>query len=148
MLGTVYRKGKEPATLRVPVSDPDASVSLAVDEDGWAGVGTTARGGASGSNLYLFDPDQKKPVWGRAANTEVEKAPAPEKGQYGTPTLPDGRRKELPQRDEKVWAPLSVAIHANGGKRLIGAADYQGWQRWVQASVPANVFNIIASQQK
>lgn len=29
-----------------------------------------------------------------------------------------------------------------------GFVGVQGWQRWVQASVPANVFNIIASQQK
>jgi metallo-beta-lactamase class B len=130
----VYRKGKELVTLRVPVSDPDAAVSLAVDEDGWAVVGTTTRGEKPGTNLHLFDPDQKKPVWSRAANTDVEKAPAPEKGLYGTPTLPDGTRKELPQRDEKVYAPLSVAIQVSGGKRLIAAADYQGWQRWVRSS--------------
>jgi metallo-beta-lactamase class B len=131
---TVYRRDKEPATLRVPISDPDASVALAVDESGWAVVGTTTRASAPGNNLYLFDPDQKKPVWSRPANTEVEKAPALEKGRYGTPTLPDGTRKELPQRDEKVWAPLSVAISVNGTKRLIATADYQGWQRWVRSS--------------
>src|SRR5262245_31827438 len=130
----VYRKDKEPTTLRVPISDPDASVSLAVDESGWAVVGTTTRESAPSSNLHLFDPDQKKPVWSRAANTDVGKAPTLEKGQYGTPTLPDGTRKELAQRDEKVWAPLSVAIHANGGRRLIAVADYQGWQRWVRSS--------------
>jgi metallo-beta-lactamase class B len=131
---TVYRKDKEPATLRVPISDPDASVALAVDGSGWAVVGTTTRESALGSNLYLFDPDRQKPVWSRAVNKGVEKAPTLEKGQYGTPTMPDGTRKELPQRDEKVWAPLSVAIHVNDGKRLIGAADYQGWQRWVRSS--------------
>jgi glyoxylase-like metal-dependent hydrolase (beta-lactamase superfamily II) len=130
----IYRKNKDPVTLRVPVNDPDASVSLAVDEGGWAVVGTTTRDGAPGSNLHLFDPDQKKPVWSRAVNKDVERAPAPEKGKYGTPTLPDGTRAELPQRDEKVWAPLSVAIGANGGRRLIAAADYQGWQRWVRSS--------------
>jgi metallo-beta-lactamase class B len=130
----VYRKDKEQHTLRVPISDPDASVSLAVDGSGWAVVGTTTRESALGSNLHLFDPDQERPVWSRAVNTGVEKAPTPEKGQYGTPTLPDGTRKELSQREEKVWAPLSVAINANGGKRLIGAADYQGWQRWVRSS--------------
>src|SRR5262245_544493 len=65
---TVYRKDREPATLRVPVSDPDASMSLAVDESGWAVVGTTTREGTPGNNLHLFDPDQKKPVWSRAAN--------------------------------------------------------------------------------
>jgi len=127
----IYRKGKEPVTLRVPVNEPDASVSLAVDDAGWAVVGCTATGG---NNLYLFDPDQKKPVWSRAVNKEVDKAPSLEKGVYGTPTLPDGSKKELPQRDEKVWAPLSVAIHSDGKKRLIAAADYQGWQRWVRSS--------------
>src|SRR5262249_48907257 len=76
----------------------------------------------------------KKPVWSRAANKDVEKAPAPEKGIYGTPTLPDGTRAELPQRDEKVWAPLSVAIHLEGDRRRIAVADYQGWQRWVRSS--------------
>jgi metallo-beta-lactamase class B len=131
---TVYRKNKEPVTLRVPVNDPDASVSLAVDDDGWVVVGTTAHEGKPENNLHLFDPDQKKPVWSRAANTEVEKAPALEVGRYGTPTLPDGTRKELPQRDEKVYAPLSVAITVSDGKRWIAAADYQGWQRWVRSS--------------
>src|SRR5579864_1841576 len=53
---SIYRKGKEPTTLRVPISDPDASVSLAVDESGWAVVGTTSRASAPGSNLHLFDP--------------------------------------------------------------------------------------------
>ncbi len=128
----VYRKDKEPATIRVPVSDPDASVSLAVDENGWAVVGAATRDG--GNNLFLFDPDQKTPVWSRAANKAVEKAPALEKGLYGTPTLPDGTRAELPQRDEKVWAPLSVAIHSDGAKKRIAVADYQGWQRWVRSS--------------
>src|SRR5262249_52875435 len=50
------------------------------------------------------------------------------------PTLPDGSKNELPQRDEKVWAPLSVAIHSVGRKLLVAAADYQGWQRWVRSS--------------
>src|SRR5262249_41044745 len=51
----IHRKGKEPATLRVPVNDPDASLSLAVDDSGWAVVGTTTRESAAGNNLYLFD---------------------------------------------------------------------------------------------
>src|SRR6516162_2893310 len=130
----IYRKGKEPAVVRLPVNEPDATLSLAVDESGWAVVGATTRESAAGANLFLIDPDQKKPVWSRAANKEVEKAPALEKGIYGTPTLPDGSKKELPQRDEKVWAPLSVAIHSDGAKRLIAVADYQGWQRWVRSS--------------
>src|ERR1043166_3467767 len=76
----IYRKDKEPATLRVPVNEPDASVSLAVDDAGGAVVGGTA---SSGNNLHLFDPDQKKPVWSRAVNKDVDKAPPLEKGVYG-----------------------------------------------------------------
>src|SRR5262249_29861905 len=131
---TIHRKNKEPASVRLPINDPNASVSLAVDESGWAVVGATTRESVPGDNLYLIDPDKKKPIWTRAANKEVEKAPALEKGQYGTPTLPERTRAELPQRDEKVWAPLSVAIHSDGAKKLIAVADYQGWQRWVRSS--------------
>src|SRR5262249_51683418 len=127
----IHRKDKEPSVIRLPVSDPDATLSLAVDDSGWAVVGATTR---DSTNFYLIDPDQKKPVWSRAVNKEVDKAQALEKGQYGTPTLPGGKREELPQRDEKVWAPLAVAIGSKGGKRLIAAADYQGWQRWVRSS--------------
>jgi metallo-beta-lactamase class B len=130
----IHRKDREPARVRLPITDPDASVALAVDESGWAVVGATTRAGAPGDNLFLIDPDKKKPVWARAANKEVEPAPALEKGQYGTPTLPDGTRAELPQRDEKVWAPLSVAIHSDGANKRIAVADYQGWQRWVRSS--------------
>ncbi len=134
----IYREGKKPTTLRVPVNEPDASVSLAVDDAGWAVVGCTATGG---NNLHLFDPDQKKPVWSRPVNKDVDKAPPLEKGVYGMPTLSDGTRKELPQRDEKVWAPLSVAIHSDGAKRRIAAADYQGWQRWVRSSATMKADN-------
>jgi len=130
----IYRKSKEPASVRLSINDPNASVSLAVDESGWAVIGATSRASVPGDTVYLIDPDKKKPIWTRAANKEVEKAPALEKGQYGTPTLPDGSHGQLPQRDDKVWAPLSVAIHSEGPKKLIAVADYQGWQRWVRSS--------------
>jgi hypothetical protein len=130
----IHRKNKAPASVRLPINDPNASLSLAVDESGWAVVGATTRKSVPGDNLYLIDPDKRKPVWTRAANKEVEKAPALEKGRYGTPTLADGTRAELPQRDEKVWAPLSVAIHSKGANKRIAVADYQGWQRWVRSS--------------
>src|SRR5262249_52632234 len=78
--------------------------------------------------------------WSRPASTDADEAPRPEKGLYGRPTLPDGSREELPQRDEKAWAALAVALHVGEGddvtraKRLVAAADYQGWQRWVRSS--------------
>jgi hypothetical protein len=128
----VEREGNAASALRVPLNNPDASLALAVEEGGWAVVGTTSSGGKS--NLHAFDPDKMAPVWSRPVNKDVEKAPALEKGLYGTPTLPDGTRAELPQRDEKVWAPLAVAIHGAGVKKLIAVADYQGWQRWVRSS--------------
>lgn len=130
----IHRTGKEPAIVRLPINDPDASMSLAVDEHGWAVVGSTTRESAASGNLFLINPDQKKPVWTRAVSKDVAEAPALEKGRYGTPTLPDGTRRELPQRDEKAWAPLAVALHSADGRKLIAAADYQGWQRWVRSS--------------
>jgi hypothetical protein len=69
----IYRKAREPAIVRLPVNDPDASVSLAVDDRGWAVVGTTTRASAATSNLFLIDSDQKKPVWSRAANKGFER---------------------------------------------------------------------------
>ena len=35
---------------------------------GWAVVGATTRESVPGDNLYLIDPDNKKPIWIRAAN--------------------------------------------------------------------------------
>jgi hypothetical protein len=98
--------------------------------------------------LHVLAPSRPKPLWSRPLNTEAAEAPRPEKGRYGTPTLPDGRREELPQRDEKVWAPLAVAVHAEGAadaagaKRLVAAADYQGWQRWVRSSATGRDENL------
>src|SRR5262249_15452651 len=50
------------------------------------------------------------------------------------PTLPDGRREALPQRDVSVSAPLSIALDAGPDLRRIAVADYPGWQRWVRSS--------------
>jgi metallo-beta-lactamase class B len=124
----------QPGIARFPVGKNDLSVAIAVAPDGVAVVGTTAGGASPGSNLHVVSPGQKQPLWSRPVQTGTEPAPRPEKGLYGTPTLPDGRREELPQRDEKVWAPLSVAVHGEGSRRLVAAADYQGWQRWVRSS--------------
>src|SRR5262245_3084344 len=52
----IHRKGKEPVSVRLPVNDPEASISLAVDEAGWVVVGTTRRESAPDDNLFLIDP--------------------------------------------------------------------------------------------
>jgi metallo-beta-lactamase class B len=124
-------------TVSFPVQPTAIPVAMAGDPTGAVVVGTTAapsKSDAAPPNLHVLVPLRPKPFWSRPLNTETAEAPRPEKGCYGTPTLPDGRREELPQRDEKVWAPLAVAIHADGEKRLVAAADYQGWQRWVRSS--------------
>jgi glyoxylase-like metal-dependent hydrolase (beta-lactamase superfamily II) len=123
----------QPGSARIPLGKDDLSVALAVDSLGEAVVGTTVGAGSGKTNLYVVQAGQKQPLWSRPVQTEVDTAPRPEKGLYGTPTLPDGRREELPQRDEKVWGPLALAVHVEGPKsatpkRLVAAADYQGWQ--------------------
>jgi metallo-beta-lactamase class B len=114
------------------------AVSLATSPTGLTVVGTAvpeAPGAPARPNLHVLQPAKKAPVWTRPVNRETEPAPRPEKGLYGSPTLPDGTREELPQRDEKVWAPLAVAVHVGEkDKALIAAADHQGWQRWVRSS--------------
>src|SRR5215831_8477762 len=54
----IHRKDKEPVSVRLPINDPNASVSLAVDESGWAVVGVTTRESVPRDNLYLIDPDK------------------------------------------------------------------------------------------
>src|SRR5437870_2295314 len=128
--------GKMVPFLLQPTAVP---VAVAGEPGGAVVVGTTAapsKQDKAPPTLHVLDPSRPKPLWSRPLNTETAEAPRPEKGRYGKPTVPDGRRAELPQRDEKVWAPLAVAIHVEeaGGKRLVAAADYQGWQRWVRSS--------------
>jgi glyoxylase-like metal-dependent hydrolase (beta-lactamase superfamily II) len=129
--------GAAPAITRLPLRGSAMPVCLAVGDKGLAVVGTTAapaKGDKAPANLHLLLPGRARPVWSRPLSRQTEDAPQPEKGLYGTPTLPDGRRRELPQRDEKVWAPLAVALHVRGTKRLVASADYQGWQRWIRSS--------------
>lgn len=134
---TWHSKTTETA-IRLPLADDEVALAVAVDQDKVAVVGGVVHGGAKGGqrpNLFLVAPGEKTPRWSRPALTEVDAAPPPEKGLYGEPTLPDGRREPLPQRDEKTWAALSVAITTlPTGKRRIASADYQGWQRWVRSS--------------
>jgi metallo-beta-lactamase class B len=138
-------------TVPFPLQATAIPVAVAGDPRGVVVVGTTAtpsKKDTAPPNLHVLDPSRPKPLWSRPLNTETAKAPQPEKGRYGTPTLPDGRREELPQRDDKVWAPLAVAVHAEeatdaaGAKWLVAAADYQGWQRWVRSSATSQDENL------
>jgi glyoxylase-like metal-dependent hydrolase (beta-lactamase superfamily II) len=139
----VHWLGAAGKTVYFPLQPTAIPVAIAVDPTGVVVVGITATPSKKDSlppNLHILDPSRPKPLWSRPLNIETAEAPQPEKGRYGTPTLPDGRREELPQRDENVWAPLAVAVHAEGMadagevKRLFAAADYKGWQRWVRSA--------------
>src|SRR5262249_59411733 len=102
------------AAGRFPRGGDALAVSLAAGPAGITVVGTTATappGARPRANLHVLRPAQKAPAWSRPANLETDSTPPPEHGLYGKPTLPDGSREELPQRDEKVWAPLAVAVH-------------------------------------
>jgi glyoxylase-like metal-dependent hydrolase (beta-lactamase superfamily II) len=112
------------------------TTSLVVTPTGEALVGCAVGGEGDNApeNLFLLKRGEKKPLWVRGANTNVAASPAVEKGPYGRPTLPNGQRSELPQRDEKVWAPLSMALYQDAGIQYVATADYQGWQRWIRSS--------------
>jgi metallo-beta-lactamase class B len=132
----VHWLGAAGKTASFPLQPTAVPVAVAGEPGGIVVVGTTAapsKQDKAPPNLHVLDPSRTKPLWSRPLTDAVGPA-HPEEGRYGKPTLPDGQRKELPQRDEKVWAPLAVAVHVEGAKRLVAAADYQGWQRWVRSS--------------
>jgi metallo-beta-lactamase class B len=140
----VHWLGATGKTISFPLAPTAVPVALAGDPRGVVVVGTTATPSRqdTAANLHVLDPSRPKPLWSRPLNPATAEAPQPEKGRYGTPTLPDGRREELPQRDDKVWAPLAVGVHAEGTKWLVAAADYQGWQRWVRSSATEREENL------
>jgi glyoxylase-like metal-dependent hydrolase (beta-lactamase superfamily II) len=129
--------GGTPVSRPYPRGSDAVTTAFAAGPDGQVAIGCTSRLDARddpGPNLFLLDTENSRPLWARAALADVSDTPAPERGVYGTPTLPDGRRDELPQHDVRVSAPLSLALDARPGLRFIATADYPGWQRWVRSS--------------
>jgi glyoxylase-like metal-dependent hydrolase (beta-lactamase superfamily II) len=113
------------------------TVALAIGAAGHALVGCAAHGAddrRGEHNLFLLAPGSRKPSWSRPVLKYTDKGRRPEKGIYGSPTLPDGKREELPQKDDPVFAPLSLALYGRDAPELIATADYPGWQRWVRSS--------------
>ncbi len=78
---------------------------------------TNAKRGSG--NLFLLQQGESRLVWSRPMVADVDPAPLLETGVYGPPA-PE-------YRDEKLYAPLAVAIDDDG--QHIAVADYQGWQR-------------------
>jgi hypothetical protein len=69
-----------------------------------------------------------------AGNVRGRQVPGGGEGVYGTPTLRDGRREELPQHDLPVVGPSSLAVNRGKSLTRIASADYPGWQRWIRSS--------------
>jgi hypothetical protein len=139
------------ATAAFPLPQSAIPVAVAAGDRGVVAVGTAVaapKDAPRPTNLHVLQPANPQLLWSRPVNTETAEAPRPEEGRYGTPTSPGGRREALPQRDAKVWAPLAVAVHMGAGedvvkaKRLVAAADYQGWQRWVRSSATGEEENL------
>jgi hypothetical protein len=108
------RPGSQPAaTAHIPLAPEAVTVSQAVHRSGTVVAGCAVAPTDADSppqNLFVFARGAVKPVWSRPLVVDVADSTRPEKGRYGTPTLRDGRRDELPQRDLRVLAPLSIAI--------------------------------------
>jgi glyoxylase-like metal-dependent hydrolase (beta-lactamase superfamily II) len=123
------------ATIRPP--EESVTVSLAVHRSGAAVAGYAVSPNANGDpsdNLFLFARNEPQSSWSRPMLAEVADSVRPEMGRYGTPTLPDGKRDELPQQDLPVFAPLSIAVDGEPQLTRIATADYRGFQRWIRSS--------------
>jgi len=140
--------------------------ALAAGDGGFVLVGWATPDGSAGKdsnrplppNLILVrcqdTPRQSAtPQWSRPCTLDVDPAPTPELGDYGTP-IPNGdpgaldapaeppAPARLQQYDQKIYAPLSVALRVppSGSDSVepahlrIAAADYQGWHRWVRSN--------------
>jgi glyoxylase-like metal-dependent hydrolase (beta-lactamase superfamily II) len=139
------------AMAAFPLPEAAIPIAVAVGGRGIVVVGTAVASSKSGTgpgNLHVLQSANPRMLWSRAVNKDTDEAPPLEKGRYGAPTLPDGRREALPQRDEQVGAPLAVALHVAASPdilkvpHLVAAADYQGWQRWVRSSATGKDENL------
>src|SRR5262249_53455351 len=87
------------ATATFPLDDAAIPIPVSGERNGFIVVGTTAApaNDKMPPNLHVLHTSRPKPLWSRAVQAQTAAAARPEKGRYGTPTLPNGRRQELPQ---------------------------------------------------
>jgi glyoxylase-like metal-dependent hydrolase (beta-lactamase superfamily II) len=129
--------GDEPrAVVRLPRPEGVVATAFAVHASGRAVAACSGlkEDGTQQGNVFVVDPGADTPQWSRTANTAVDSVAAVEPGTYGGPTLPDGSRGPLPQRDLPVVAALSIACGTGPRLDRIATADYGGWQRWIRSS--------------
>jgi glyoxylase-like metal-dependent hydrolase (beta-lactamase superfamily II) len=130
-------EAKPTAQVEFPRPKDAVTLSMVASASGHVLVGCAVKPATDGPpipNLFLLAPGGPKPLWSRPALTDTDHSGPPEKGQYGTPTLPDGSHAELPQKDVPVVGPLSLALHGGDVPDRIATADYPGWQRWIRSS--------------
>jgi hypothetical protein len=115
--------------------------ALAVHRSGAAVIGGYADGAPrtdSPCNLLVVQPGVAAPLWSRPVFRDVGEAQPPEPGAYGRPRLEDGSCPTLAQRDEPLFAPLSIAVtreaEFSASATRFATADYPGWRRWVCSS--------------
>lgn len=130
--------GRQPKfTVELPWSNEAVSTVVATHSSGAVVAGFAVLKSTADppkANLFLSYPGEKLPRWKRPALNDVGKCERAEKGLYGTPTLRDGTREELPQFDLPVVGPLSLAVNRGQTLTRIASADYPGWQRWIRSS--------------
>ncbi len=129
-------------TVNLPVAEDAVGTAAVALPNGIIVLGHAAvlEGRALPDNLHVLQPNERKPLWSRAALGDLPAVGAPEKGAYGAPTRHNGEKIALEQWDVPVSAPLSFALHAaaDGSLARVATADYRGWQRWVRSSATAN----------
>lgn len=119
--GTLSHYGHHDA--RVSCRAASAGGRLAV---GWV-VGEADRDAGVLRNVILMEEGKPLPLWARPAGAckETDMPPAPAPGRYGPLTQ---------TRDERIWAPLSIAIDREG--KRVAVADYEGYERFVLPRTP------------
>jgi hydroxyacylglutathione hydrolase len=130
----LWIEGANPAPVaraHLPRPQNSVTVSAAANAAGWIAIGCASWAGEA--NLFLFEPHGTKPVWTRIPTDGPPMGEKPAPGLYGSPTLRNGNKQALPQRDQSMWAPLSIVLFGEGKPERIAVADYQGWQRWVKS---------------
>jgi len=137
--------GTTAAALAAPKSNAPyrflKPTTLAVHKSGVAVLGGVADGAMPGkepSNLHVLKAGTTALLWSRPVVSDVAPNQPPEPGEYGRPLLADGSRNPLPQRDDPVFAPLSIAVSREAAfsekETRIATADYRGYQRTVRSS--------------
>src|SRR6185295_13131851 len=96
-------------TANLPVSDNAVSAAAAALPNGTLVLGYAVPSTdekAFSHNILAVGVNERRPLWTRAAQSDISPLPAIEKGAYGAPTRRNGAKHELEQSDVPVSGPL------------------------------------------